>query len=210
MSGKQCLYVADWSDSVIPFAKGVEDMLGYPKHEFNFLFLTTCFHPDDKAIVEKIIHGAMDHITTTKNGSLDLYHLMTYRMRKKNGNYIKVLRKTMGYEFDSQNVMISNMSLLTDISFMNSSNKVDWELHVKDLNVEKLRQDIHQQFIGFFSERELEIIKMIKGGFTSNMIATETNISIHTVATHRKNILRKIGGGNIAELLSFCEQNGII
>ena len=122
---------------------------------------------------------------------------------------MKVLRKTLGYEFDENNLMISNMSLLTDISFMNTGNKVEWELYVKDLNVEKLRRDIHQQFIGFFSKRELEIIGLIKDGLSSKMIAGEIHISQHTVQTHRKNIMRKIGGGNMTELLSFCKQNGI-
>ena len=83
MKGKQCLYVADWRSSLISFSRGVKEMLGYTKNEFDINLLTNFFHPDDKAIVERIISVGVKHLVSNKNGSLDTYHLMTYRLKKK-------------------------------------------------------------------------------------------------------------------------------
>ena len=44
-----------------------------------------------------------------------------------------------------------------------------------------------------FSDREFEIIKLIKEGFDSEQIAEKLFLSKHTVNTHRKNILDKTG-----------------
>jgi len=210
MRGKQCLYIMDWTNLKISFIKGVEEMLGYALKEFNANVTGGFFHPDDKPIVEKIIRGAMDHLIYNTGDTKQIYHLMTYRIRKKNGEFIKVLRKSIGYKFDSQDIMTSSITLLTDISFMSNSNRVEWDLYIKDLDKEKLRRNIHKQFAGFFSLRELEIIKLIKEGLSSKMIANKIYLSPHTVKTHRRNIMKKIGGGNVTELLSFCHQNGII
>lgn len=60
------------------------------------------------------------------------------------------------------------------------------------------------------SEREIEIIRMISLGFTTNQIADELFISPNTVQTHRKNINLKLNIHNSAELSTFAARNGII
>ncbi len=210
MKGKQCVYVMDWFNSEVPFSRGVQEMLGYEPNEFKPALLTNFFHPDDKPILDKIIDGTMDHIISNGIDSLKLYHLMTYRIKKKNGDYIKVLRKSMEYEMDKDNKMISNLSHLTDISFISNNNKVEWDLYIPNLNIEKLRNDIRKHFVGFFSQRELEIINLINLGFSTKQMAERLFKSTHTISTHRKNILKKSNCHNFTELLSFCRQNGIL
>ena len=60
------------------------------------------------------------------------------------------------------------------------------------------------------SEREVEIIRHIVNGLTSQEIANKLFISEHTVKTHRKNIFRKIGINSISKLTSFAINNQII
>lgn len=48
---------------------------------------------------------------------------------------------------------------------------------------------------------EIEIVRLIAGGLTTKEIATQKNISFHTVNTHRKNIFRKMGVSNASELI---------
>ncbi len=50
--------------------------------------------------------------------------------------------------------------------------------------------------------REQEIFFFIKKGLTNKQIATDMQISINTVATHRKNMLRKFGARNVAEMIN--------
>lgn len=53
------------------------------------------------------------------------------------------------------------------------------------------------------SKREFEIIDLIRGGHTNNEIADKLFLSVHTVMTHRKNILHKLEVRNTAEMLAI-------
>lgn len=57
--------------------------------------------------------------------------------------------------------------------------------------------------------REKDILKHLIKGKTSKQIAESLNISIFTIDTHRKNILRKTGAHNIAELIHWSINNEI-
>lgn len=48
---------------------------------------------------------------------------------------------------------------------------------------------------------EIEIVRLISCGLTTKEIASQKNISFHTVNTHRKNIFRKMGVTNASELI---------
>lgn len=58
--------------------------------------------------------------------------------------------------------------------------------------------------------RELEIIKYISQGFTNPQIGKKLFISPRTVDTHRTNIMRKIDVHNVASLIRFAFQNGLV
>ena len=57
---------------------------------------------------------------------------------------------------------------------------------------------------------EVEVLKSISQGKTSQDVANERNLSIHTIAAHRKNIFRKIGVNNVLEASKYAVQIGII
>ncbi|MCW2262227.1 MULTISPECIES: response regulator transcription factor [Sphingobacterium] len=54
------------------------------------------------------------------------------------------------------------------------------------------------------TKREKTIITMIANGKSSKEMADELFISIHTINTHRKNIINKIGCNSFAALLKFA------
>ena len=57
---------------------------------------------------------------------------------------------------------------------------------------------------------EKEILKLIALGKTTKKIAAERFSSIHTIATHRKNIFRKLEVNNIHEATKYALRAGII
>ena len=57
--------------------------------------------------------------------------------------------------------------------------------------------------------REKEILRLIFKGSTSNQIASDLYISIHTVKTHRKTIYRKLGVNNLVELIQTIMGNNL-
>ena len=60
------------------------------------------------------------------------------------------------------------------------------------------------------SPREKEIIKLIADQYTTNEIAEKLFLSTHTIESHRKNILLKLGLKNTAGLVKYAIQKGII
>ncbi|MEL6625288.1 MAG: response regulator transcription factor [Bacteroidota bacterium] len=60
------------------------------------------------------------------------------------------------------------------------------------------------------TKRELEILKSVVGGKTSSEIGEELFISENTVNTHRRNIHKKLGVNNVAELISKVNNEGLL
>lgn len=59
------------------------------------------------------------------------------------------------------------------------------------------------------SERECEVVRMIADGQTYTQIAEHLNLSAHTVTTHRRNIMQKLGVNNTAALVMYAVKNGL-
>lgn len=60
------------------------------------------------------------------------------------------------------------------------------------------------------TDREKEVLKLIVQEMTSNEIAEKLFISFHTVETHRKNLISKLGVKNIAGLVKYAFQQGLV
>ncbi len=61
-----------------------------------------------------------------------------------------------------------------------------------------------------FSERELQIIKMICKEYKSKEISDKLFINVRTVETHRKNAMDKCSAKNIIGVILFALKNGMI
>ncbi len=64
--------------------------------------------------------------------------------------------------------------------------------------------------LSVLSDREVEILSLIAKGKTSTEISEELHISSRTVETHRKNIHQKLDIRNIAGLVRFAIQVGLV
>ncbi len=60
------------------------------------------------------------------------------------------------------------------------------------------------------SEREMEIIKLIAEGSSNKEVADKLFLSTHTVTTHRKNIMSKLGVNNTAGLVLFAVRENLV
>jgi DNA-binding NarL/FixJ family response regulator len=61
--------------------------------------------------------------------------------------------------------------------------------------------------VNALTEREIEIINLIKEGHSSKEIAATLNISLKTVEVHRHNVLKKLKLKNSASLVNFINQS---
>lgn len=60
------------------------------------------------------------------------------------------------------------------------------------------------------SPRELEVLRLIAQGGTSKEIAGQLFISVGTVETHRTNLMSKLGVRNVAGLVLYAFQQGLV
>jgi DNA-binding NarL/FixJ family response regulator len=60
------------------------------------------------------------------------------------------------------------------------------------------------------SKRELEIIEMIADGLTNKDIAEKLFLSTHTIMTHRKNIMGKLGVKNTAGIVIYAVKENVV
>jgi len=60
------------------------------------------------------------------------------------------------------------------------------------------------------SERELEVLQLIAEGLTTKQIADKLHLSFHTVMTHRKNMMAKLGLNNTAGLIVYAVKENLI
>ena len=81
---------------------------------------------------------------------------------------------------------------------------------IKPFSPETLEQR-KRRYIGVpLSPREQEVVRLIALGSTSKEIATKLFISVATVETHRTNLMSKLGVRNVAGLVLYAFQYGLL
>jgi DNA-binding CsgD family transcriptional regulator len=60
---------------------------------------------------------------------------------------------------------------------------------------------------GILTKREHEIVQLLVSEMTNQQIATQLHLSINTVETHRKNIMKKLGLNTLLGLYRWAMEN---
>ncbi|MFD1314220.1 LuxR C-terminal-related transcriptional regulator [Namhaeicola litoreus] len=210
LQSNECIFVVDFFKNALVYANGFPNTWGYEDEEITLELIIENIHPDDKELVNKIIKAAILHSIQHVGSVNENILTMTYRCKKKDKTYAKYLSQSVALKTDDNGAMVKNLVRLTDISFIDSSNHVFWDFHSNGLNKKKFKKMIYEEQISIFTNRELEVIQMILKNLSNQEISKQLNISINTVSTHRKNIMRKSGCHNAHELIDFCKGKGIL
>ncbi|MFY9270594.1 MAG: response regulator transcription factor [Candidatus Manganitrophaceae bacterium] len=60
------------------------------------------------------------------------------------------------------------------------------------------------------TKREAEVVCLVADGYKNREVAEKLGISIKTVETHRANIMNKLALRNLAELIRYAVQKGLV
>jgi two-component system, NarL family, response regulator NreC len=74
----------------------------------------------------------------------------------------------------------------------------------------KLRKTGAEDSYDLLSAREREILQLVAEGQSSKEIANLLNLSVHTVETHRGNLMQKLNLRGIPELILYAVRKGIV
>lgn len=80
----------------------------------------------------------------------------------------------------------------------------------ESIDIEKISTDTLTCAPVVLSERELEIISLIADGYTNQQVAEKLFLSAHTVNTHRKNIMSKLGVNNTAGIVMYAVKANLV
>jgi len=206
----ECLFVWDVRLGEILFVKGIENLLGYKDDEITLSGFANLFHENDKEYILRIGQSAIEYALKYPESNSMHRLSISHRIKTINGDFIKILAQSKPYEFDNKGYITKFLVIFSDISFVDSTDLVQYKFTAKGLDAESFHNHIYDHNKSLFSSREIDIIKELKNGHSSSKIALMLEISVHTVASHRKKIMKKSDCHSVKEVILFCKKNGIL
>jgi DNA-binding CsgD family transcriptional regulator len=208
----QFLYIADTIKMKVIFtSKRSIQMIGIEPEEVTPYHFMEAVHPDDIKRLHlgrsKVIKIAQDLFIAEKGYSLISTN---FKFRTPSGVFSDFL--VQGYLF------YTTIPIKT-VFFLKIHTNIDWHKKIKngyhyyvgtDLSYFRYPDDEMLMKGNIFSSREFEIIKLIESGLGSEEIAHKLFLSVHTVNTHRRNILEKSGKAHISELIYDLMERGVL
>lgn len=198
-------------------SKNTKEVLGYEAELFKEKGLGFCNqikHPEDLCRTWKLLKQVWDYIIKVPITEREYYKFnYDYRILKPNGEEARILEQSAVLQQDSKGNVTHILGICNDItSWKKSDNQVasitsslnDTEIHLTPDNTH------NHSTPTILSKRELEIVRLLAQGLSSKCIADKLFISVHTVNTHRQNIIQKTRTKNTGELINLVTTQGLI
>lgn len=177
-------------------------VLGIEPEKVDPGFFMNAIHPDDlQRLVlgrEKMFKVAQE-IYAAKTGRA----LMSFTLRVLNpdGGYNNLLGQAYFFHTTVPREAVFLIQVITNLDRSVKTN-TDGHWYVgEDVSLFKFPDEKLLMMGSNLSDREFEIVKLIASGLGSKDIAEKLSLSIHTVNTHRSNILKKTQKATIADLI---------
>jgi len=192
-------------------SQGSIQMLGVDPEDLSSYHFKEATHPDDLKRHEyaltklfKIAH----ELFVAKEGEMIISS--SFRLRNITGNYTNQLIQCYLFYCRFPDDTVYLIQINTDISWYKNIKNVYHYYVGNDLSYFRYPDEKLLMTGNVFSDREFEIIKLIKEGLESEQIAEKLFLSKHTVNTHRKNILNKTGKAHMSDLIYDLQESGLL
>ena len=173
-------------------------------------FIDSKIHPDD--FIELMKNG-ISLLKLFYQFSADEkinYKLINeYRILNAENKYIKILEQHQVLELDKFGNLWLTLSTIDISPNQDIIGSIKSQLHnfrtgkiVAFLEETKIQETASI----LLSQREIQILQMVKHGYLSKEISDKLAISVHTVNTHRQKVLGKLGANNSMEAIVFASK----
>ncbi|WP_421944982.1 response regulator transcription factor [Pedobacter sp.] len=136
------------------------------------------------------------------------YQLITrLRIKDTTGKYILIKHRLL-YVSSSDDGSIWLALCLYDVVYNHPEFTIPDGVIINTLTGKVIEHD-EQKFSNIISEREKEILHLIKLGYRSKEIADKLSLSINTINRHRQNIFNKLNVTNALEACRIAETTGL-
>lgn len=205
--GRFYYYIFDVQNTTTPFvSESIIDMMGYRPEEFSpEFFFTQMLHPDDVQYYVNFENKVAEFFSTLTVDNIFKYKVQyDFRVRKTNGEYIRVMQQVVTLESTETGGINKTFGIHTDISELKSEGTPSLSIIGMDGEPSYLNIEVDKVFVPtkpLLSNREKEVLFHIIHGKHSDEIAEILSLSKHTVLNHRRNILAKTKSSTTAELI---------
>lgn len=198
---------------MIFYSSNFGKLLGYNQEDYKEIgqqFFASKIHSDDALQCSLNAVSILKLFNNfTSNEKLNHKTITEYRMLNSQNKYVRLIEQYQVLELD-KNGQIWLMLNIVDIS----PNQEDFEeSKCKILNFRTgqiIDMEVNPKIQFELTNREIEILKLVKDGFLSKEISDKLSISIHTVNTHRQRFLEKLGANNSMEAVIFASKYGLL
>jgi len=186
---------------------------GRTPKDLNLASMADSYHPDDfPALQSKVFPAYLKCFSSlSPEDQLRMILQYNYRVRHIRGHYMQIHQKNIPLTVERGKVILG-MAICTDVSAYKKDNNIYFRNTVVRDSGEKieLENNMNDIVTSVLTPREVEILSLTASGFSEKQIADQLFLSIHTIKTHRKNMVKKAGVKNAAELVRFGIANFII
>jgi hypothetical protein len=211
-NGNQFFFIADVIQVKILFSSnGSVRMLGIEPEDVTPYHFFEATHPDDiqrHNLGRSKLFSLAQNIFIEKKGNVFLS--TNLKIRNPLGDYTLLLFQCYLFYAPEPLNTVYVLQLHTDISWFTYF-KYGYHFYVgNDLSYFRYPDKELLMTGNIFSDREFEIIRLVKSGLNSEQIGEKLFLSRHTINTHRKNILKKSGKAHISDLIYDLKERGVI
>ncbi len=195
----------------------VTKMVGYHPSDYmsenGMMFTMSKFHPTHQepfvSIYEKIWEF---YISKNIQGDSDYLSSHNFLYQKSDGSYIQFLQTTNGIRNDKDGMPLISLSVARNVSHLKKNNSMDLAIcSPRDKNFWSYNFDLKKmEVVSTLTKQEIKILNLLHTGIESKEVAEICNTSIHTINTHKKNILLKTNCLNTTAAITYCKFVGLL
>jgi hypothetical protein len=192
-------------------SKGIIHMVGVSPEEIHPGHYTQLIHPDDEERLgqarARVYKMEKDIFQAQKGSALTSYNL---RIQNAARNYCMLFVQDYLFYSPIPYKAVFLIQVVTNIDWYKMKKDRFHHYAGNDLSLFRFPDKDLLDTGPDLSYREFEIIRLIEAGLSSKEIADKLFLSIHTVNTHRSNILQKSRKSQISDLIYEFKGNGLL
>ena len=211
------LYATDFATQRLTYlSQGIEEVLGYRSETWQRAgtsSLTEHVHPDDLNSwleLRKSIRKELRTAPAARRTALRFAYSLRYLAA--DGRTVHLAFHRSFLSVDASGRPLRDVVVVTDITPFRP--RPTTTLHISESHGTQRSASrtiaFPRQGAVHFSERELEVLRLVAEGHSSADIADKLFITYNTVSTHRKNMMKKAGVKRAVGLVSFARKHGLL
>ena len=170
----------------------------------------TTVYPEDVQRLKDLHKALFDHYYSLPIGDRKEHkYIWEVRVVRKDGETLWLLQQGSFIEIDHDGKPMVTFDILTDTTQFKKDKSMTLTMF-RNAESEKFKLYFPISRSQPFSRREVEFIRLLSEGRTSEEIADTLHISSHTVDTHRRHMLKKAGVNDTIKLVAYARENGLL